>query len=124
MNHPSDDELLLYAYGETDGPERHLAECAECRARFTAIEESRALLDMGMQSKRPARRLVWLVPLAAAAGVGALLLSIREPAKARASDYWSTLTGSPVGYVTDASLMSIDSQLTRLEQGGSYEKRN
>jgi hypothetical protein len=46
-SHYSDDELTLYYYGEgrrRERTERHLAECAECRARYQAIAGALALI--------------------------------------------------------------------------------
>lgn len=123
MNHPSDDELLLFAYGEADQHQEHLAGCAECRARLAMIEEGRTILDLGTESPaRPARlralRALWLgLPLAA--GIGALLLWPKNQAPTEPS-WHSTVSSSAAGYVTGGQLMALDSQLTRLEQGASY----
>jgi hypothetical protein len=46
--HPSDDDLVLYHYGEGDDRaelERHVAVCAECRGRLDALRRDLALLD-------------------------------------------------------------------------------
>ena len=37
MNHCPDDELVLYYYGEDDRPARHVADCADCAARYQAL---------------------------------------------------------------------------------------
>jgi hypothetical protein len=41
MNHINDEDLVLFYYGELPGPtavEGHLAECAECRGNFRALQ--------------------------------------------------------------------------------------
>lgn len=127
MTHLTDDQLLLHAYGEVPEPDldTHLAACAECRSRFTTLEESRVALEWG-QEQRPARsgrRLAWLA-LPLAAGLGALLLLRQPQTPASEREVWRThLVGSPTaGYVAGgAAFMSIDSQLTQLEQRSIHE---
>lgn len=128
MSHINEDQLLLYAWGELPEGERelleaHLRACAECRARFTAIEESRVALDWGLEIRTRPRipRLAWLA-LPLAAGIGALLLWRGTPprsANEMERPVWQPhLVGSSTaGYVTGGDvLMTIDAQLTRLEQ--------
>ncbi len=41
MNHLSEEQIVLHYYGDADGAseiERHLAECAECRAEFARVQ--------------------------------------------------------------------------------------
>jgi hypothetical protein len=47
MKHYAEDELTLYHYGETDGAEieRHLAECADCRAEYARLGQLFGALD-------------------------------------------------------------------------------
>jgi hypothetical protein len=37
MNHCTDDDLVLYYYGEDDGPAGHVAVCADCAARYQGL---------------------------------------------------------------------------------------
>jgi len=129
MTHPNEDQLLLHAYAElaelqAAELQRHLAACAECRARFRALAESREAAAWALE--RPARsrprRLAWAaLPLAAA--VGAVLLWRGNGAPEAARPSWQThLMASPTaGYVTGGeAFITIDSQLVRLEQGRRY----
>lgn len=125
MTHPTDDQILLHAYGELPDAERpeleaHLKGCAPCRDRFRVIEESRIALDWGLERRPSARtrRLAWLA-LPLAAGIGALILS--RGSGSRPSDHpaWQphVAASSTAGYVTGgATFIAIDSQLNQLEQ--------
>jgi len=116
MTHVTDDVLLLLAYGDLDGAERdsasrHLAECADCRSRFDALERARAAVDWSLADEpRPSRRrtaaIVGAISLAAA--LAALLLTAR-PAS-------SPALAVTVPRYTSPGLASIDSMLTQLEQ--------
>jgi hypothetical protein len=49
MNHCSDDDLVLYYYGEDDGPAGHVAACPECASRYqslTAVLQAVAPVDV------------------------------------------------------------------------------
>ena len=130
MNHISDDQLLLYAYGDVPDTERpaveaHLGECPDCRGRLAGIEEGRVALEWGSEqrSARRSRRLLWLaVPLAA--GLGALLLTRGANTSSRPPEipeWQSHLMASPhAGYLTN-ELIPIDAQLQRLEQGRIHD---
>ena len=130
MTHPTDDQLLLYAYGELPGDahrdlETHLGACAECRARFAQLERSRVALEWGMEgrSRASSRRMVWLA-LPIAAGI-AMLLLVRHPQGVEPAErpvWQSHLIASPTaGYIAGgAAFMVIDSQLTQLEQGRTH----
>ena len=53
MNHPSDDLLLLLAYGELPvseaaAAEAHLAACPACRAQLERLERPRVAFGMQM----------------------------------------------------------------------------
>ena len=37
MNHCTDDDLVLYYYGEDDGPAGHVGACADCATRYQAL---------------------------------------------------------------------------------------
>jgi anti-sigma factor RsiW len=130
MSHPQEDDLLLLAYGELDDAatadvERHLADCAPCREKFVALERSRIAVDWAAtRSARGRRAARWaaVTVLAAAAGVAGVLLTARPPAGERPSGWprpleWSTTAGYLAG---GPAVITIDAQLTRLEQEWSY----
>lgn len=52
MTHCSDDDLILAYYGEADGHDAHLAQCAECSARY---RELRAVLELVVAGEVPQR---------------------------------------------------------------------
>jgi anti-sigma factor RsiW len=134
MNHPHEDDLLLVAYGELDAPaaaevERHLASCATCREQFIRLERGRVALEWATwptaQSKRPAR---WgrggaaLTVLAAAAAVAAVVIA-RGPSRDDRPRAWPEQRewSATAGYIAGGRpLITIDAQLTRLEQERSY----
>lgn len=115
--HPTDDALLLFAYGESiDQPEidltPHLAACAPCRARLEKLERSRVAADWALErAPRPRRAVRWaaLAGLAAAAAVALLLLRPHPPV------VQPPLSLALPRYVAP-ELLPIDSALTRLEQ--------
>jgi hypothetical protein len=116
MNHPSDDTLLLLAYGELDEDARetthaHLMGCADCRARLDTLERGRVAVDWALPRRRP-RRLVALVALAAAALLAVVLLRPEQPQPGPLS--------LAVPRYTNPALAPIDSVLTRLEQEKPY----
>jgi hypothetical protein len=111
MNHPSEDALLLFAYGdpEADDLTRHLGDCAACRARLQAIERARVAVELVVSRARvPRPALRWaVIGLAAAAGLALVLLRPRPvtPPLAIAVPRYAI-----------PELAPIDSMLTRLEQ--------
>ena len=118
MNHPTDDALLLLAYGELPDAERdaataHVAACGACGRRFDAIERARVAADWALP--RPRRRWSrWAVlgALSAAAVLAAVLLRGRlEPSRPPSL--------ALPRYVAPG-LAPIDSILTRLEQEKPY----
>lgn len=127
MTHPTDDRLVLLAYGElpeaeAQAAEAHLAACAGCRGAFERLERSRVALDVALA---PARHHVghWVAAgLATAAAIAALLLASSQPPRTpdqgwRPASVWS----ATAGYVAGGSAMvEIDAQLTRLEQERYY----
>ena len=128
MNHPSDDRLLLHAYGELPEPlaaetDAHLAACSTCRAQFERLEHARVALDVAMPRTRQyvARR--WVAAgLAAAAVIAAVLLTHSQPPRIpdqrwRPASVWSANAGYVAGGKT---MVEIDAQLTRLEQERYY----
>jgi hypothetical protein len=128
MNHPSEDELLLLAYGEAppaNALESHVAACATCRETVARLERARAALDLALPgTSRQSAGPDWLaVGLAAAAVLAGVLLITRGGPQPRATAWpyhqeWSAHAGYFAG---GRDVIDIDSQLTRLEQGwGTY----
>ncbi len=126
MNHPTNDELLLLAYGELAETEiarveAHLAECAACRAEFTQLDSAQVVLETALASPRRTRHR-WIVGLFAAAAVLAtvFLASSARPPKMHPGWLPTSTWSGTAGYVTSSALMDIDAQLTRLEQERQY----
>lgn len=126
QNHPSEDELLLLAYGELPAPrttevESHLAACATCRDDFGRLERARVALEVAAGSRVRARRLRgrWIVAtLAAAAAVAAVLIRRPEPL-AEVERGWQppAVWSATAGYMAGGPpVVQIDAQLTRLEK--------
>ena len=132
MNHPSDDALLLLAYGELEGEataevERHLASCAPCQERFLSLDRGRVAVEWTIAgSRRPLARWTAVTILAAAAAVATILL-VGRPAPADRSPGWppprALKWSATAGYLAGGeALITIDAQLTRLEQEWSYAR--
>jgi len=121
MNHPTNDELLLLAYGEAPEHEGHLARCVDCRSHFALVEEGKLLLELGSARSRARTGAAW-IPVALAAGiVGFLMMAVPREQMPELTPHWRpTLAASPAGYVTDRELIELDAQLRRLEHGGMY----
>jgi len=127
MTHPTEDELLLLAYGELPEPqaarvESHLAACSVCGAQLAQLGRGRAALDLAMQPRRRHRTIVWTtLGFAAAAVIAGVLITrsaaVRDPVK-----HWTPTTtwSTTAGYVTGKAMLDIDDQLTRLEQERYY----
>jgi anti-sigma factor RsiW len=118
MTHPTDDALLLFAYGElpaheAEGLTEHLGACPVCRTRLAPLERGRVAVDWAA-GPPPRRRRAWtagLGALAAAAVLAVVLLRARPetvPLSVKLPRY----------AVPD--LAPIDSLLTRLEQEKPY----
>lgn len=125
MNHPHEEQLLLLAYDELPaadaaGLEAHVATCAVCRDDLARLERARVALDWAPTPRRSAR---WIVAgLAAAAAVAAILLTGR-PSPSEGLRSWPEQRewSATAGYIAGGkSLITIDAQLTRLEQERSY----
>ena len=128
MNHPTEDQLLLLAYGELAERlvceiESHVAACAACADQLAQLERARVALDVALpERRRPV--VVWaaLGALAAAAAVAGLLFT-RAPSSDAARRGWNPtkVWSATAGYVAGGNaLVDIDAQLTRLEQERSY----
>jgi anti-sigma factor RsiW len=127
MNHPTEDQLLLLAYGELAEPhasavESHIAACTVCAQQLSELERSRVALDLALpRRRRPAIALATLA-LAAAAGLAAIVISKAGPSRDPTGHWTPTTTWSATaGYVAGGKAMvEIDAQLTRLEQERYY----
>lgn len=128
MNHPTDDELLLVAYGEVPEPrnseiESHLAACRMCRATLAELERGRVALDVALPPRRRSARM-WIA-LAAAAALAGFVMARPGPARDPTTRWTPTTTWSATaGYVTDRAMVDIDAQLTRLEQERYHGRPN
>jgi hypothetical protein len=124
MNHPSDDELLLLAYGEVPEPrnaaiESHVSACQTCRATLAELERGRVALDVASPPRRGSAR-IWIA-LAAAAVLAGFVMARPGPTRDPTTRWTPTTTWSATaGYVTDRAMVDIDAQLTRLEQERTY----
>jgi hypothetical protein len=127
MTHVHDDDLMLLAWGELEGPqaaiaEAHLTDCTACRDRLARLARSRAVLDWAATPRRRPLRWILAAGLAAAAVFAiVLVLPGRESAiESRWSppDEWSATAGYIAG---GATVVEIDARLTRLEQERYYE---
>ena len=124
MNHPTDDELLLLAYGELPEPhaneiETHIAACAVCAQQLAQLERGRVALDVALPARRRTVK-IWLA-LAAAAALAGVVMARPGPTRDAAARWTPTTTWSATaGYVTDRAMLDIDAQLTRLERERYY----
>jgi len=118
MTHPTDDALLLFAYGDLPDSEaaalgEHLGGCPVCRARLAPLDRTRVAVAWAMGASVRQRR-GWAVAfgaLAAAAVLAVVLL--------RARPETALLSIKPPRYAAP-ELAPIDSLLTRLEQEKPY----
>ena len=128
MNHPTDDELLLLAYGElgvrSAETESHIAVCPACQERLERLERARVALDVALPARPPRRRLTWAAvgfALAAAAVLAGVLITRIGPRDADRRWTPTTTWSATAGYVAGGKAMvDIDAQLTRLEQERYY----
>lgn len=127
MSHPTNNELLLLAYGELPETgvaqvEAHVVTCADCQAELAALERARIALDTALPRRRRAVAVWATVGLAAAAVLGALLITKPGPSREEEPRWRPTTTWSATaGYVAGGkALVDIDAQLTRLEQERYY----
>ena len=133
MSHPTDDQLLLLAYGELPAPhaseiETHIAACTVCAQQLAQLERARAALEVALPKQpRPVARWAALSGLAAVAVVAGVLLTRTNPPGPTAARGWNptTMWSATAGYVAGGNAMvDIDARLTRLEQERSYALPN
>ena len=122
MNHPTENELLLLAYGEHPAAvdvDAHVAACAACQQQLAQLERGRVALDVALPPRR--RSAIWIA-LAAAAMLAGLIMASPGPTRDQTERWTPTTTWSATaGYVTGGkAMMDIDVQLTRLEQERYY----
>jgi hypothetical protein len=127
MNHPTEDQLLLLAYGELPAPdasaiETHIAACAVCVQQLAQLERGRVALDVALPARRRRRVIVWGAVALAAAVLAAVVISKAGPSRDPTERWKPTTTWSTTaGYVTGGKAMAdIDAQLTRLERERYY----
>ena len=127
MNHPSNDELLLLAYGELPESaaaqvEAHVVACPACQTELAGLEHARVALDTLLPRRRRAVVAWAAVALAAAAVLTGVLIMKSGPFKNEAPRWNPTTTWSATaGYVTGGkAMLDIDAQLTRLERERYY----
>ena len=123
MNHPTEDELLLLAYGELPGGcaaeiESHTAACGACQERLAQLERGRGALDLALPPRRGKAIVVATLALTAAAALAGVVIT-RSGSSRHPTDRWTPTTtwSATAGYVAGGKAMiDIDAQLTRLEQ--------
>ena len=128
MSHPTDDQLLLLAYGELPAPraseiETHIETCAVCAQQIAQLERGRVALDVALPARRRrAATTVWGTVALAAAVLAAVTMLKSEPSGDQTERWTPTTTWSTTaGYVTGGKAMAdIDVQLTRLERERYY----
>ena len=126
MNHPTEDQLLLLAYGELPEPhaneiETHIAACAVCAQQLAQLERGRVALDVALPARRR-RVIVWGTVALAAAVLAAVTILKSGPSRDPTERWTPTTTWSTTaGYVTGGKAMAdIDAKLTRLERERYY----
>ena len=127
MNHPTEDQLLLLAYGELPAPhageiETHIAACAVCAQQLAQLEQGRVALDVALPARRRRAVTVWGTVALAAAVLAAVTMLMSGPSRDPTERWTPTTTWSTTaGYVTGGKAMAdIDAQLTRLERERYY----
>jgi len=127
MNHPTEDQLLLLAYGELPAPhaseiETHIAACTVCAQQLAQLERGRVALDVALPARRRRAVTVWGTMALAAAVLAAVTMVKSGPSRDQTERWTPTTTWSTTaGYVTGGKAMAdIDVQLTRLERERYY----
>ena len=127
MNHPTEDQLLLLAYGELPAPhaseiETHIAACTVCAQQLAQLERGRVALDVALPARRRRAVTVWGT-MALAAAVLAVVTMLKSGPSRDQTERWTPTTtwSTTAGYVTGGKAMAdIDAQLTRLERERYY----
>ena len=127
MIHPTEDQLLLLAYGELPAPhaseiETHIAACTVCAQQLAQLERGRVALDVALPARRRRAVTVWGTMALAAAVLAAVTMLKSGPSRDQTERWTPTTTWSTTaGYVTGGKAMAdIDAQLTRLERERYY----
>jgi anti-sigma factor RsiW len=129
MNHATEDQLLLLAYGELPEPhareiESHIAACTACADQLAQLERGRAALDVALPPRRSSAR-AWIALAAAAVVAGLVVARPGAPPARGPTERWTPTTtwSATAGYVAGGKAMvDIDAQLTRLEQELPYAR--
>jgi hypothetical protein len=129
MNHATEDQLLLLAYGELPEPhardiESHIAACTACADQLAQLERGRAALDVALPRRRSSAR-AWIALAAAAVVAGLVVARPGAPPAPGPTERWTPTTtwSATAGYVAGGKAMvDIDAQLTRLEQELPYAR--
>ena len=129
MNHATEDQLLLLAYGELPEPhareiESHIAACTACADQLAQLERGRAALDVALPPRRSSAR-AWIALAAAAVVAGLVVARPGAPPAPGPTERWTPTTtwSATAGYVAGGKAMvDIDAQLTRLEQELPYAR--
>ena len=124
MKHPTEDELLLFAYGELPEQratdiESHLAACRACAEQLARLDSGRVALGIALPRRRSSA-IVWAAAALAAAAVIGVVFTRSGPSRDPTAR-WAPMTtwSANAGYVTGGQAMrDIDAQLTRLERRG------
>src|SRR2546427_3028785 len=127
MNHPTEDELLLLAYGELPELraaeiEAHATACRACQETLAQLERGLVALDVALPPQRRSASRWIAIALAAAAVLAGVVITKQGPARDPMEHWTPTTTWSATaGYVAGGkTLVDIDAQLTRLEQERYY----
>ncbi len=122
MNHPTENELLLLAFGElreaaASELDSHVASCPACQEQLAQLERARIALDVAKPARRPVTAWAALALAATAVLVGVLIGKPGAPRGAERGWTPTTTWSATAGYVAGGKAMvDIDAQLTRLEQ--------
>ena len=119
MTHLTDEEMLLFAYGELSDAvaaeaATHLASCAQCHARLAPLERARVAADWALRRRpRAGMRRTALAGLAVAAALAIVLL------RGHGGTHAAQLSLTVPRYAAP-ELAPIDSLLTHLEKEKPY----
>jgi len=128
MNHPTSDELLLLAYDELPRDaaaplEAHVAACVDCGRELQRLTKARAALDVAVVTLTRRRRWIPLALAAAAMLAGILIFTPKRHASVPNAWPYHREWSAHAGYFAGGrAVIDIDSQLTRLEQGWTYDR--